>query len=421
MPKNKMKPDFRMEKKTDDQGVESYELSIYDDIGPDWAGMIGAKTIKQALKGVSADAPLFVRINSIGGDCFEGAAIYNQLVRHKGKVTVDIDGAAISAASIIAMAGDEVRIAKNAVLMIHNAWTFAIGNAAELREQADVLDKISTSLASAYSRTGKDEDEIAEMMAATTWMNADEAVEHGFADAVTPVKGKAAIELPEDEDLEEEDDEDEAEEGDAVAEGEDLEEEEDDEEDGSSMSLYKRRFAASARRRGFRAKQKRTPGLRDWLSQAGIRPAAAPKPGDRTVPDNKPDNRKEMKAFLDAFPKDPQFAAEQFIAGKSLDEAKATHDQIAKATALKDAEIARLQEENTQLKAAAGEQGAIATGARADEQEQDPSKIEDPKARAEAEWKMNLDDCHSKFSTKDRYVAIRNAELTGRHNGRRVA
>lgn len=124
--------------------------------------------------------------------------------------------------------------------------------------------------------------------------------------------------------------------------------------------------------------------------------------------------RTELKTFLAAFPDNPRFAAEQFAAGRTIDEAKATADEIAKATAAKDAEIKDQAAEIERLKAKAGGQAAVATGADAGTAV-DPATITDPKARAAAEWDANTSECQNKFSSKDRYVAIRSAELTGKH------
>jgi ATP-dependent Clp protease protease subunit len=126
---------------------------------------------------------LRVYINSPGGDVFDGVAIYNAIKRHPGKKTVCIDGIAASAASMIAMAGDDINIANNGMMMIHQAWGYALGNADDMRETADLLDKITnTSVLESYARTGLDREKLSALMKAETWMTADEAIEHGFAD-----------------------------------------------------------------------------------------------------------------------------------------------------------------------------------------------------------------------------------------------
>lgn len=163
------------------------EMFIYDDIGPAWMGMIDASSVMQAMKEMPQDAPMTVRINSAGGSVDEAIAIFNLLQRHKAGVHVAIDSIAASAASYIAMVGQKITIAKGGIIMIHSPWTLAMGNAVELRKTADLLDKYEDRIFSAYmERTnGKySDDEMRQMLADETWMSADEAVEHGFADSI---------------------------------------------------------------------------------------------------------------------------------------------------------------------------------------------------------------------------------------------
>jgi ATP-dependent protease ClpP protease subunit len=126
-----------------------------------------------------------VRINSPGGDVFDGFAIYNLLNQHEGKVTVYVDGLAASAASVIAMAGDEIVMADNALMMIHDPWTMSVGNAAEMRETASLLDKISGSILTTYlSKSNLEAADITQKMKDESWFNAVEAVEFGFATSI---------------------------------------------------------------------------------------------------------------------------------------------------------------------------------------------------------------------------------------------
>lgn len=168
-------------------------LSVHDDIG---AYGVTAKAFLNDLKAVKGDS-VNVEINSPGGDVFAGLAIYNGLRSSGKKVNVKVLGIAASAASLVAMAGDEIEMPENAMMMIHNPWSFAVGDADELRATADVLDKIGTSLVTTYAkRTGKDEDEIKALLDAETWMSAQEAVEMGFATKVTPALAvKASFDL----------------------------------------------------------------------------------------------------------------------------------------------------------------------------------------------------------------------------------
>ena len=158
-------------------------LSIFDDIG---AYGVSAKSFLNDLRTVTTDE-VDVEINSPGGDVFAGLAIYNGLRASGKKINVKVLGLAASAASPVAMAGDTIEMPENAFMMIHNPWGFAMGGADEMRNTADVLDKIGTGLVSTYAkRTGKTDQEITALLDAETWMTAQEAVDAGFATSVTP-------------------------------------------------------------------------------------------------------------------------------------------------------------------------------------------------------------------------------------------
>jgi len=173
--------------------AESAEILIYEDIGAGWLGGISAKQFVEDLKDLKKVADINVRINSDGGSVFDGNTIYNALKRHSARVTVDIDGLAASIASIIAMAGDEIRIAENGMLMIHDPWMVAGGTADELRDAADTMDKVQEQLVNTYvKRTDGDAEQIAQWMNEETWMNADEALERGFVDSITEESKMAA-------------------------------------------------------------------------------------------------------------------------------------------------------------------------------------------------------------------------------------
>ena len=138
------------------------ELLIYSDIGESFFyDSVSAKSIKSQLDGMTG--ALSVRINSPGGDVFDGFAIYNLLAQYEGQVTVHIDGLAASAASVIAMAGDEIIMADNALMMIHDPWTISVGDSSEMRSTADLLDKIKGSIVTTYlSKSSLSEGEIAD-------------------------------------------------------------------------------------------------------------------------------------------------------------------------------------------------------------------------------------------------------------------
>lgn len=157
-------------------------ITIYDQIGSDgWSDGVTSKGISAALRSIG-ERDVVVSINSPGGDFFEGIAIYNILREHKHKVTVKVVGLAASAASIIAMAGDEIQVAKTGFVMVHNAWVFAIGNRHDLREAATVLDEFDSTMAGLYSdATGISKKEAEKLMDDETWMSGERALELGFA------------------------------------------------------------------------------------------------------------------------------------------------------------------------------------------------------------------------------------------------
>ncbi|MGQ3049838.1 MAG: head maturation protease, ClpP-related [Niveispirillum sp.] len=168
---------------TPSEGESSVEITIYDEIGY-WG--INASSFIRDLRSIGAVDRIDLRINSPGGDVFDGAAIYNLLLAHPARVVVHIDGLAASMASVVAMAGDEINIGSNAFVMIHNPWSVSVGDADEMRSMADLLDQIGQTIVTAYERkTGLGRDELTAMMNAETWMAGDEAVAKGFADHVT--------------------------------------------------------------------------------------------------------------------------------------------------------------------------------------------------------------------------------------------
>lgn len=156
------------------------EVLIYDEIDPWWG--VSAATFAKDLAQISADQ-ITVRINSPGGDVYEAIALLNTLRGHRARIVTVVDGLAASAASFVAMAGDEIVVCRNAELMIHDAWVYAGGNAEELRRHADNLDRISDNIASIYAeRAGGTTEEWREIMRAETWFSASEAVAAGLAD-----------------------------------------------------------------------------------------------------------------------------------------------------------------------------------------------------------------------------------------------
>lgn len=161
---------------------EAATISIYDKIGENWEGTgLTAKRIGAALRNIGT-RELTVNVNSPGGDFFEGVAIYNLLREHKAKVTVNVMGLAASAASVIAMAGDEIRMGDGAFLMIHNAWGVTVGNRYDMINAAAVLEPFDAAMAKLYAqRTGMTESEASALMDKETWIDASQAVDDGFA------------------------------------------------------------------------------------------------------------------------------------------------------------------------------------------------------------------------------------------------
>ncbi|WP_426391958.1 head maturation protease, ClpP-related [Variovorax sp. R-27] len=157
-------------------------ISIYDAIGESWDGQgFTAKRMSAALRSIGA-RDVTVNVNSPGGDFFEGVAIYNMLREHKAKVTVRVMGLAASAASVIAMAGDEILMGDGAFLMVHNAWAVAIGNRHDMADAAARLAPFDDAMAQVYaSRTGLSKAETATLMDKETWISAAQAVDDGFA------------------------------------------------------------------------------------------------------------------------------------------------------------------------------------------------------------------------------------------------
>lgn len=163
-------------------------ISILDVVGEDyWGEGVTAKRISAALRAIG-EQDIVVNLNSPGGDMFEGLAIYNLLRVHSGKVTVNILGIAASAASIIAMAGDEIKMGRGAFLMIHNCWAVGVGNRHDFAKLANDLAPFDKSMSDIYvARSGLPEETISQMMDNETYIGASDAIEKGFADSLLAV------------------------------------------------------------------------------------------------------------------------------------------------------------------------------------------------------------------------------------------
>lgn len=159
-------------------------IYVYDVIDAWWGA--SASGLIEALAGVG-DAQVHLHINSPGGDVFEARAMAAAVVAHPRNVVTHIDGLAASAATYLALAGNEVRMTEGGMLMVHNSWTITVGDKTELRSAADLLDKIDASIGIDYSkRTGKAADEVRVWMDDETWFTAAEALENKFIDAIDP-------------------------------------------------------------------------------------------------------------------------------------------------------------------------------------------------------------------------------------------
>lgn len=145
----------------------------------------------------SGTGDITVWINSPGGDCVAAAQIYNMLLDYKGKVTVKIDGIAASAASVIAMAGNEVLMSPVSMLMIHNPATVAMGDHTEMEKAIEMLSEVKESIINAYEvKTGLPRLKISRLMDAETWMDANKAIELGFADGLMSRSDTEDLEPP---------------------------------------------------------------------------------------------------------------------------------------------------------------------------------------------------------------------------------
>lgn len=175
---------YKIEASANDQA----EILVYDVIG--WPYNDAGDLVRYVNS--LGDKDILVRLNTPGGDVFDGMAIFNSLANHKGKVTIRIEALAASMGSVLAMAGKEIQAYSNTMMMIHDPWTYMAGNQYELREMADLLEKISGQMLDVYagrSRVGKRE--MKEIMKAETWYTAKEAKEKGFIDTILET-GKAA-------------------------------------------------------------------------------------------------------------------------------------------------------------------------------------------------------------------------------------
>jgi len=171
-------------------GSNDATLYVYDVIDAYWG--VAAADVAKAIAALGSDVTLHVRINSPGGDVFEGRAIAAAIQQHAGATIAHVDGLAASAATTVANACDTVQIVEGGFYMIHNAWSIVLGNKNDMRSVADLLDKVDAALVADYAkRTGATAEQIAAWMDAETWFTAQEAVDAGFATAIAAPADKA--------------------------------------------------------------------------------------------------------------------------------------------------------------------------------------------------------------------------------------
>lgn len=191
------RPWFEIKAASTSSDGDHADIYIFDEIGDSWwSETTSASDFVRQLRDLGDVATIDLHLNSPGGSIFDGVAIYNLLVQHKAKVTTYVDGHAASIASVIALAGDEVVMAENAMMMIHNPLVGICGyyNANELLDLAGDLDKIRQAMMTTYLRaTSRSEEELVAALDAETWLTAAEAVEWGFADRVNEPVAMAAL------------------------------------------------------------------------------------------------------------------------------------------------------------------------------------------------------------------------------------
>ena len=177
--------------KAEGDALYIYDVIVATDADAEWMGGVSAEAVVKALKAMTG--PVTLRINSPGGDVFAARAIQAAMDAYEGEITAYVDGYAASAASLIAVAADRCVMASGAFMMIHKAWTIAMGNADEFLASAELLEKIDGSLADTYAaKAGTDAEGFATQMRAETWFTAQEAVDAGLADEVATKAPKSA-------------------------------------------------------------------------------------------------------------------------------------------------------------------------------------------------------------------------------------
>lgn len=176
--------------------LEDKSISIHDEIGPAWWGLIDASMVQEGLDQMKGQH-VTIRLNTPGGSVDEGINIFNALKRHKGGVTVIVDSLAASMGSYLLQAGEQRIVMSNSMVMIHDPWTITMGNATQLRKDADVLEKYALRMIPDYAaRSGKSDDEILSIMADESWYAGQEIIDAGFADVMQSHDASAKLSPP---------------------------------------------------------------------------------------------------------------------------------------------------------------------------------------------------------------------------------
>lgn len=177
----------------DEATVYLYDMIVSSAIEAEYWGGVAAEQFVRDFNAITAPT-IHLRINSPGGDVFAARAMENAVRNHPSKVISHVDGYAASAATYLALAGDEIEIVDGGFFMIHNSWSFAMGNADDFRQTASLLDQIDSTIVATYAkRTNLDEATIRDMLAAETWIGAEDAVAQGWADRVAGEQPKDRV------------------------------------------------------------------------------------------------------------------------------------------------------------------------------------------------------------------------------------
>lgn len=183
---------FEIQAAADEATVYLYDVIVSDELTAEWLGGVAPQPFIEALRALQAPV-INLRINSPGGDVFAARAIEQALREHPSTIVVHVDGYAASAATLVTMAADEVRMAPGAMLMIHNSWSAAYGNSQDMLDMASLLEKVDGTIVDTYvARTGQTPAQVRDWMAAETWFTAEEAVAAKFADRLSETAGAQA-------------------------------------------------------------------------------------------------------------------------------------------------------------------------------------------------------------------------------------